>query len=91
MYDFLKKRRNVDSLAALDSISKAVAEALKPHGFRRHGQTLHRFVSGDISQLINFQRGEARHGVSHLLYVNVGIRVPECEARSFDAELEQKK
>ena len=87
MFDFLKKSRT----DVLDKIENAVYEELKPHGFRRFGRTLHRFVSGDISQVIDFQQGEVRHGENHLLYVNVGIRVPECEARSFAAELEQKK
>lgn len=87
MFDFLKKLRP----GVLDEIVNAVYEELKPLGFRKYGQTLHRFVSGDISQVINFQLGEARRGENHLLYVNVGIRVPECEARSFAAELEQKK
>lgn len=87
MFDFLKKLRP----GVLDEIVNAVYEELKPLGFRKYGQTLHRFVSGDISQVINFQLGEARRRENHLLYVNVGIRVPECEARSFAVELEQKK
>ena len=87
LFDFLRKPRP----GALDEIVNAVYGEVKSFGFRKYGQTLHRFVSGDISQVIDFQQGEARHGESHLLYVNVGIRVPECEARSFDAELEQKK
>ena len=87
MFDFLKKLRP----GVLDEIVNAVYEELKLLGFRKYGQTLHRFVSGDISQVINFQLGEARRGENHLLYVNVGLRVPECEARSFAAELEQKK
>ena len=87
MFELLKKSRT----DVLDKIENAVYEELKPHGFRRFGRTFHRFVSGDISQVIDFQQGEVRHGENHLLYVNVGIRVPECEARSFAAELEQKK
>ena len=87
MFAFQKKPRP----GVLDEIVNAVYEELKPLGFRKHGQTLHRFVSGDISQVINFQLGEARRGENHLLYVNVGIRVPECMERSFAAELEQKK
>ena len=87
MLDLLKKSRT----DVLDRIEDAVYAELKPYGFHRHGRTLHRFVSGDISQVINFQPGEARRGENHLLYVNVGIRVPECVERSFAAELEQKK
>ena len=91
MFDFLKKRSKTNPSAVLDSVEKAVYEVMKTHDFRRYGRTLHRFVSGDISQVINFQLGEARRGENHLLYVNVGIRVPECVERSFAAELEQKK
>ena len=91
MLDLLKKRSKVNSSAVLDSIEKAVYEELKSFGFCRYGRTLHRFVSGDISQVINFQLGEARRMENHLLYVNVGIRVPECVERSFAAELAQKK
>lgn len=87
MFEFLKKSRT----DVLDKIENAVYEELKTNGFRRYGRTLHRFVSGDISQVINFQLGEARRGENHLLYVNVGIRVPECEARSFAVKQEQKK
>ena len=86
MFEFLKKSRT----NVLDEIENAVYKELKPHGFRRYGRTLHRFVPGDISQVIHFQLGEARRGENHLLYVNVGIRVPECVERSFAAELEQK-
>ena len=87
MFAFLKKPRP----GALDEIESMVYSELKPHGFRWYGRILHRFVSGDISQVIHFQLGEARRGENHLLYVNVGIRVPECVERSFAAELEQKK
>ena len=87
MFDFLKKSWT----DVLDKIENAVYEELKTNGFRRYGRTLHRFVSGDISQVIDFQPGEARRGENHLLYVNVGIRVPECQEHSFAAELEQKK
>ena len=87
MFDFLRKPRS----DVLDEIVNAVYEELKPLGFHKYGRTLHRFVSGDISHVINFQLGEARRGENHLLYVNVGIRVPECVERSFASEPEQKK
>lgn len=87
MFDFLRKPRS----DVLDEIVNAVYEELKPLGFHKYGRTLHRFVSGDISQVIDFQLGETRHRENHLLYVNVGIRVPECQEHSFAAELEQKK
>ena len=87
MFGFLRKPRS----DVLDEIVNAVYEELKPLGFHKYGRTLHRFVSGDISQVIDFQLGETRHRENHLLYVNVGIRVPECQEHSFAAELEQKK
>ena len=64
---------------------------MKPYGFTKHGRTLHRFVSGDISQVINFQLGQAYLGYTHLLSVNLGIRVPECMLRSFKPEEKPKK
>ena len=80
-----------DTVKVLDAIEKTVYEAVKAYGFKKHGRTLHRFVSGDISQLINFQLGQAYRGETHLMVINVGIRVPECVARSFDAQGEIKK
>lgn len=82
---------NMDCKKILDNIQKAVYPVLKPYGFKKHGRTFHRFVSGDISQVINFQLGQAHMGQTHLLYVNVGIRVPECMLRSFEPEAELKK
>lgn len=68
----------VDSTAILNGIQREVHKVLKPLGFAKHGRTEHRFVSGDISQVIHFQLGQAYLGETHLLYVNIGIRVPEC-------------
>lgn len=33
----------------IDYIESEVYKRIKPLGFRKHGRTLHRFVSGDIS------------------------------------------
>ncbi len=44
----------------LRAIESAVFRKLRPLGFTRHGSTLHRFVSGDISQVIPFQYDPAR-------------------------------
>lgn len=68
----------VDSTAILNGIQREVHKVLKPLGFAKHGRTEHRFVSGDISQVIHFQLGQAYLGETHLLTVNIGIRVPEC-------------
>lgn len=75
----------------LDDIESFAYNALKGHGFRKYGRTLHRFVDGDISQVINFQLGQSYMGMNHLLFVNIGIRVPECMTRSFTPEEKPKK
>lgn len=82
---------SLDTSKTLDVIEKEVYAVLKPFGFKKHGRTLHRFVSEDISQVINFQLGQAYRGETHLLWVNVGIRVPECMTRRFSAENSVKK
>lgn len=47
---------------------------LKTLGFRKFGRTLHRFVEGDISQVIHFQNGCHTKGTYDVLWVNLGIR-----------------
>lgn len=74
---------DLDTGKLLDLIEKSVCTVVKPYGFKKYGRTLHRFVSDDISQVINFQPGQAYRGETHLLWVNIGIRVPECITRSF--------
>ncbi len=81
----------IDAPQILDVIQKDVYAQLKPLGFRKHGRTLHRFVEGDISQVVTFQLGQAYLGVTHLLTVNTGIRVPESYTRSFLPEENPKK
>lgn len=82
---------NLDTTKVLDSIEAAVYALVKPYGFRKHGRTLHRFVSGDISQIIHFQLGQAYREETHLLVVNVGIRIPECVNRQFAPEINLRK
>ena len=86
-----KVQPDLDTAKVLDGIEAAVYGLVKPYGFRKHGRTLHRFVSGDISQIIHFQLGQAYRGETHLLVVNVGIRVPECVNRQFSPEANPKK
>lgn len=81
----------LDTVKLLDGIEASVYTVLKSLGFRRYGRTLHRFVSGDISQVVNFQLGQSHMGQAHLLYVNVGIRVPECFLLRFGPEAAPKK
>ncbi len=74
---FIKKAEKIyDRKAIVDAIEAYVYKELKPLGFRKFGRTLHRFVSGDISQVINFQTG-------CYMWVNIGIRIPECSECSF--------
>ncbi len=73
----------------INEIESAVYAHIKPYGFRKYGRTLHRFVSGDISQVINFQRG--MHGLGESFCVNLGIRIPECAERNFHPSGELKK
>lgn len=75
----------------LDRIEGEVYRELKGQGFRKHGRTLHRFVSGDISQVVNFQCGQSYRGETHLMWVNLGIRIPECAERTFAPSAPLKK
>lgn len=77
--------------ARIDQIEAEVYKLLKPHGFRKHGRTLHRFVDGDISQVISFQCGQAYLNMTHLMTVNLGIRVPECFERALTPSSQMKK
>ena len=83
---YYEKDKQLDTKTIVDSIEKAVYAEVKPLGFKKHGRTLHRFVDGDISQVINFQVGCPPKGVYDVLWVNIGIRVPECFLRSFSPE-----
>lgn len=91
MTDEMKQQRLAEATKALDEVQAAVYALLKPHGFRKHGRLFHRFVEGDISQVVELQRGQAYREETHLFWVNVGIRVPECELRSFAPEANAKK
>lgn len=76
---------------SVDVIEKIVYEYLKTLGFRKYGRTLHRFVDGDISQVVNFQNGCPSKGVYDILWINLGIRVPECVERKFNISEPLKK
>ena len=83
---YFEKDKQLDTKSIVDAIEKAVYAEVKPLGFKKHGRTLHRFVDGDISQVINFQVGCPSKSVYDVLWVHIGIRVPECEIRSFAPE-----
>ncbi len=83
MFDIIKKN-TLSSTETVDIIEKIVYEELKPLGFKKFGRTLHRFVSEDISQVIDFQVGLASQKMNDTMWVNIGIRVPECVERSIE-------
>lgn len=91
MFNFFKKQTKVNTTQIIDEIEDAVYVHIKPYGFKKHGRTLHRFVSGDISQIIHFQSGMPVHWMSGLLCVNLGIRIPECDEMTFHPSVEKKK
>lgn len=76
-------RNKLSSAESVDVIQKIVYDFLKPLGFRRHGRVMHRFVDGDISQVVELQNGCPEKGVAGVLWVNLGIRVPECAEQTF--------
>ncbi|MGN1117030.1 MAG: DUF4304 domain-containing protein [Acutalibacteraceae bacterium] len=82
MFSVFNKNK-LSSTESIDVIEKIVYEYLKPFGFIKYGRTLHRFVDGDISQVVNFQNGCPSKRVYDILWVNLGIRIPECAERKF--------
>ena len=91
MTEEMRKQRQAEATRALEEVQSAMYAVLKPLGFRKHGRVFHRFVDGDISQVVELQRGQAYLEQTHLLWVSVGIRVPECQLRTFAPEENAKK
>ena len=91
MFGLFKKATEINTTQIVDEIEAAVLEFVKPYGFKKHGRTLHRFISGDISQVIHFQSGMPTKGMGGQLCVNLGIRIPECSERTFQPKTENKK
>ncbi len=87
----IRKQKSINTTEIVDEIENSVYSRLKPLGFRKFGRTLHRFVSEDLSQVINFQSGLPAQGMSGLMCVNLGIRVPECDEKNFHINNEKKK
>lgn len=81
----------LSSTESVDIIEKIVYEYLKPLGFKKYGRTVHRFVDGDISQVVHFQNGCPSKGYYDVLWINLGIRVPECVERKFKIDEPIKK
>lgn len=84
-------RHKGSSTEAVDTIQRIVYEYLKPLGFRKYGRTMQRLVDGDIAQVVHLQNGCAAKGVLGVLWVNLGIRVPECVEREFVPVQPRKK
>ena len=61
----------------LNSVINSVYQHVKILGFKKFGRTLHRFVDGNISQVINFQAYKPK------FTINFGIGIPECRERVF--------
>lgn len=91
MFRFFRKSVDINTTEVVDKIENAVYLHIKSYGFKKYGRTLHRFVSGDISQVIHFQSGMPIHGMKGLLCINLGVRIPECDEMSFRPMLENKK
>lgn len=91
LFDRFMRKKEINPSDIVNQIESYVYTHLKPLGFRKYGRTLHRFVSGDISQVISFQVGKPTSGMGGLLCINLGIRVPECAERCFQTSVEQKK
>lgn len=85
MLKLFKKKTSLQlsTKETVDIIESAVAPYLKENGFKKHGRTYCRFVDNDIAQVVNFQNGCAAKGVTGILWINLGIRVPECVERKF--------
>ena len=86
----LLNTNKLSSTESVDIIEKIVYDDLKQLGFRKHGRTLHRFVDGDISQVIHFQNDYPQVGFNNshkdsdnILWINLGIRVPESFEKAF--------
>ena len=90
MFYIFKKQKDINTTKIIDEIEASVYAALKPHEFKKHGRTLHRFVSGDISQVINFQSPLPIWGMKKSFWVNIGIRIPECTERIFNPTNDKK-
>lgn len=86
-----KQYPDLDVPKTLNRIQKALQAELKPLGFTKHGRTHHRFVDGDISQVINFQCGQSIYDLDHEVVVNIGVRIPEIVLGEFHGDAELKK
>ena len=86
MFAFFRKKK-IDTTKIVDEIESTVFQWAKQYDFKKYGRTFNRIVDKDIVQVINFQNGCPEKEVYGVLWINLGIRVPECA----DFPNEQKK
>ncbi len=79
-------RKKVDTTKVVDEIERTVYQWARQYGFHKFGRTLNRIVEQDIVQVIHFQNGCPEKGVHGVLWVNLGIRIPECADFPNDAK-----
>ncbi len=79
------------SLTAIDYIESVIGPYLKENGFSKHGNIYCRFVDTDIAQIIELQNGCSEKGIYDILWLNLGIRVPECVEHKFSNFAKLKK
>lgn len=82
-----KSKKKINVTKCIDDIENFVYKEIKRWGFRKYERTLHRFVSDNISQVITFQYGQGYGNETYLMWVNTGIRIPECVKREFQPSL----
>ena len=86
MFELFRKKK-IDTVKNVDEIENIVFQWAKQYGFKKYGRTFNRTVDSDIVQVINFQNGCPAKDVYGVLWINLGIRTPECS----DFPDEQKK
>ena len=91
MFSLFRKEPARSTTEIVDLIQKELHDYLKPLGFRKFGRTFNRVVDGDMVQVIHLQNGCAAKGVTGILWVNLGIRVPECFEHNFSGTEKPKK
>lgn len=77
MFDVFRKKKT-DTTKIVDEIENTVFQWAKQYDFKKYGRTFNRIVDKDIVQVINFQNGCPEKGIYGVLWVNLGICVPEC-------------
>lgn len=90
MLSFLKKNK-LPTTESVNIIEGYLTPFLQENGFKKYGRTFCRFAQEDIAQVINLQNGCPSKGVTGILWVNLGIRVPESFERDFINLTELKK